>query len=166
MVRGSNQPTILDGTVYTLHMHIDVFCVFPCCNHRLWWNLSERQEQRNHRGSERRGNTNQKKIKSIPVCYSKTNYPYLEIPSNPLRTGSSPGKFKRAIKVEFFSKNCRRPKRVRRVRMCNLQSAKNCASVETSQATVHARAQEMKKSVVRARSRLYTFPMDAHGPVG
>lgn len=33
----------------------------------------------------------------------------------------------------------------RRVRMCNLQSAKDCASVETSLATVHARAQEIKK---------------------
>ena len=31
----------------------------------------------------------------------------------------------------------------RRVRMCNLQSAKDCASVKTSLATVHARAQEM-----------------------
>ena len=31
------------------------------------------------------------------------------------------------------------------VRMCNLQSAKNCASVKTSLATVHARAQEMGK---------------------
>lgn len=30
----------------------------------------------------------------------------------------------------------------RRVRMCNLQSAKDCASVETSLATVRARAQE------------------------
>jgi hypothetical protein len=29
--------------------------------------------------------------------------------------------------------------------MCNLQSAKNCASVGTSLATVHARAQEMGK---------------------
>jgi hypothetical protein len=35
----------------------------------------------------------------------------------------------------------------RRVRMCNLQSAKNCASVETSLATVHARAQEMKNPI-------------------
>ena len=34
----------------------------------------------------------------------------------------------------------------RRVRMCNLQSAKDCASVKTSLATVHARAQEIKKS--------------------
>jgi hypothetical protein len=33
----------------------------------------------------------------------------------------------------------------RRVRMCNLQSAKDCASVKTSLATVHARAQEMGK---------------------
>lgn len=32
----------------------------------------------------------------------------------------------------------------RRVRMCNLQSAKDCASVKTSLATVHARAQEIK----------------------
>ena len=32
----------------------------------------------------------------------------------------------------------------RRVRMCNLQSAKDCASVKTSLATVRARAQEMK----------------------
>ena len=31
----------------------------------------------------------------------------------------------------------------RRVRMCNLQSAKDCASVKTSLATVHALAQEM-----------------------
>ena len=30
----------------------------------------------------------------------------------------------------------------RRVRMCNLQSAKDCASVKTSLATVRARAQE------------------------
>jgi hypothetical protein len=33
----------------------------------------------------------------------------------------------------------------RRVRMCNLQSAKDCASVKTSLATVHALAQEMGK---------------------
>ena len=32
----------------------------------------------------------------------------------------------------------------RRVRMCNLQSAKDCASVKTSLATVRARAQEIK----------------------
>ena len=35
----------------------------------------------------------------------------------------------------------------RRVRMCNLQSAKDCASVKTSLATVHARAQEMGKKI-------------------
>ena len=33
----------------------------------------------------------------------------------------------------------------RRVRMCNLQSAKDCASVKTSLATVRARAQEWGK---------------------
>jgi hypothetical protein len=31
--------------------------------------------------------------------------------------------------------------------MCNLQSAKDCASVKTSLATVHARAQEMRKKL-------------------
>jgi len=36
----------------------------------------------------------------------------------------------------------------RRVRMCNLQSAKDCASVKTSLATVHALAQEMGKRVI------------------
>ena len=43
----------------------------------------------------------------------------------------------------------------RRVRMCNLQSAKDCASVKTSLATVHARAQEMK-NIHRVFHRLYT----------
>jgi len=42
----------------------------------------------------------------------------------------------------------------RRVRMCNLQSAKDCASVKTSLATVHARAQEMGKKE-KGRSSLY-----------
>ncbi|KIL61803.1 hypothetical protein M378DRAFT_816938 [Amanita muscaria Koide BX008] len=42
--------------------------------------------------------------------------------------------FQKLLKAEAF----------RRVRMCNLQSAKDCASVKTSLATVHARAQEMK----------------------
>ncbi|KZT21385.1 hypothetical protein NEOLEDRAFT_1073553, partial [Neolentinus lepideus HHB14362 ss-1] len=37
-----------------------------------------------------------------------------------------------------------------RVRMCNLQSAKDCASVKTSLATVHARAQEMKSFIRRS----------------
>src|SRR5258707_11649901 len=32
--------------------------------------------------------------------------------------------------------------------MCNLQLAKNCASVETSLTTVHARAQEMGKILI------------------
>ena len=42
----------------------------------------------------------------------------------------------------------------RRVRMCNLQSAKDCASVKTSLATVHARAQEMG-NLNQVRTRLY-----------
>ena len=44
----------------------------------------------------------------------------------------------------------------RRVRMCNLQSAKDCASVKTSLATVRARAQEW--GTRRAWNRLYTLP--------
>ena len=44
----------------------------------------------------------------------------------------------------------------RRVRMCNLQSAKDCASVKTSLATVHARAQEMGKARVARSVGLYT----------
>ena len=39
----------------------------------------------------------------------------------------------------------------RRVRMCNLQSAKDCASVETSLATVRARAQEWRKEYQQER---------------
>ena len=39
----------------------------------------------------------------------------------------------------------------RRVRMCNLQSAKDCASVKTSLATVRARAQEWGKGTVGRR---------------
>ena len=44
----------------------------------------------------------------------------------------------------FFQKLLK-AKADRRVRMCNLQSAKDCASVKTSLATVHALAQEMGK---------------------
>jgi len=51
----------------------------------------------------------------------------------------------------------------RRVRMCNLQSAKNCASVETSLATVHARAQEMRKSKLTG-AQPYIYALRAHGP--
>jgi len=65
---------------------------------------------------------------------------------------------------EKISKNCQRPKRVGRVRMCNLQSAKNCASAETSQATVHARAQEMKKTDRQTSAPILYFPTRAHRP--
>lgn len=51
----------------------------------------------------------------------------------------------------------------RRVRMCNLQSAKDCASVKTSLATVHARAQEMGKSHLVSFSILKVIEL-AHGP--
>jgi hypothetical protein len=50
----------------------------------------------------------------------------------------------------------------RRVRMCNLQSAKDCASVKTSLATVHARAQEMGKW--NQNRNAYIGPGLAHGP--
>ena len=46
----------------------------------------------------------------------------------------------------FFFQKLLKAEANRRVRMCNLQSAKDCASVETSLATVHARAQEIKNS--------------------
>ena len=51
----------------------------------------------------------------------------------------------------------------RRVRMCNLQSAKDCASVKTSLATVHARAQEWGNKERGARA-LYSKTL-AHGPL-
>jgi hypothetical protein len=44
------------------------------------------------------------------------------------------------LKVEGFQKLLK-PEGNRRVRMYNLQLAKDCASVKTSLATVHARAQ-------------------------
>jgi len=47
--------------------------------------------------------------------------------------------------------------------MCNLQSAKDCASVKTSLATVHARAQEMGKSHSLPFSILKVIEL-AHGP--
>jgi len=47
--------------------------------------------------------------------------------------------------------------------MCNLQSAKDCASVKTSLATVHARAQEMGKTVKTTDSTLKANKI-AHGP--
>ena len=51
----------------------------------------------------------------------------------------------------------------RRVRMCNLQSAKDCASVKTSLATVHARAQEM--GIKNVPLSLYKGNREgAHGP--
>ena len=50
----------------------------------------------------------------------------------------------------------------RRVRMCNLQSAKGCASVETSLATAHARAQEIKNR--KMRPGRYLYGLTAHGP--
>jgi hypothetical protein len=46
----------------------------------------------------------------------------------------------------------------RRVRMCNLQSAKDCASVKTSLATVHARAQEMGIKETRHLSYISKCP--------
>jgi hypothetical protein len=46
------------------------------------------------------------------------------------------------IEVNFFQKLLR-AEALRRVRMCNLQPAKDCASVITSLAAVLARAQEM-----------------------
>ena len=49
--------------------------------------------------------------------------------------------------------------------MCNLQSAKNCASVRTSQATVHARAQEMEKKNGSSSAPVLYFLPDAHRPV-
>ena len=51
----------------------------------------------------------------------------------------------------------------RRVRMCNLQSAKDCASVKTSLATVHARAQEIGKFYLVPFSILKVIEL-AHGP--
>ena len=48
------------------------------------------------------------------------------------------------------------------VRMCNLQSAKNCASVKTSLATVHARAQEMGKGKGSGRPYIAALPRTDH----
>ena len=53
----------------------------------------------------------------------------------------------------------------RRVRMCNLQSAKDCASVKTSLATVHARAQEMGNSLRPSRP-FYTLLLGARTTCG
>ena len=90
-------------------------------------------------------------------------------PRNPFKpTVESSLGSSRSHKGDKFFKNCREPKLVERVRMCNLQSAKNCASVETSQATVHARAQEMEKRDGGLRRRIYTprSPRTDHPPTG
>jgi hypothetical protein len=64
---------------------------------------------------------------------------------------SQDGFFQKLLKAEA----------IRRVRMCNLQSAKDCASVETSLATVHARAQEMRLIL---RAWTYISFRKVHGP--
>ena len=59
----------------------------------------------------------------------------LEGSLRPLQGLHQDGVFQKLLKAEAN----------RRVRMCNLQSAKDCASVKTSLATVRARAQEWGK---------------------
>jgi len=126
---------------------MDVFCVFQFCNRTLCGTNFKSTEQR-HIGRILRGNQ---------ILLSKLQkVPSHEIPSDPRQVIT--GRDQESHEGEKNSKNCQRPKRVGRVRMCNLQSAKNCASAETSLATVHARAQEIKKSIARPRCRLYTPP--------
>lgn len=52
----------------------------------------------------------------------------------------------------------------RRVRMCNLQSAKDCASVKTSLATVRARAQEWRNTTRGGRLISATGARTDHAP--
>jgi hypothetical protein len=129
-------------------------CCFQCCNHRRLWKPSGQDERAQAISQELQSDEDNLSKQIYFANYRRSKYSSPRSPFKPT-VGSSLGS-SRSHEGDNFFKNCREPKLVERVRMCNLQSAKNCASVETSQATVHARAQEMEKRDGRVRRRLYT----------
>ena len=149
MVRGSEHPVLL---LRQHHIYLTHACV-PCFP-ILQSFIMELMTRNSHRVEMRKTNL-LSKLQKVPIMKSLQTH-----------CGASPGEIKNAMKERIFSKNCQRPKRVGRVRMCNLQSAKNCASVETSLATVHARAQEMRKTDRLTSAPILYFPTRAHRPVG